>query len=397
MRRRPSRSLTSGGRGGSASHSATGPGSQPGCSAASKCSASQRVRVTGRELDLAVAVEQHDGGARRRVGGERADEAPARLRGSQRVLEPGAGEVEHVAVALGELALGAAEAATTASPRPVRMPIAISYSTPAAWSRSPYSSLRVKGPALDELGQPHGGAPAGRVRGQQRVVRRAPDDRLEGAGGLRLGRERLVVDGARGELDPIPREDVRGDELGERMERASPQLGLCRERSTIARANPYAAPTSVSASQGMASPANILLGAILTGNELDVDPATPVTRRCVRSLTVEAAAVVDPALDLEARLVGRSSGKDVQSGRKDRDHVKRCGRAEGGGVARPARTARNPAAAACHIALIHGEPQSAAHALLERAAGSLGEHHGPGVGRWPSRGVAARRWCHRGP
>src|SRR5580765_3060598 len=61
-------------------------------------------------LDLAVAVEQHDGGARRRIGGERADEAPARLRGPQRVLDAGAHEIEEVTVALGELALGSPEA-----------------------------------------------------------------------------------------------------------------------------------------------------------------------------------------------------------------------------------------------------------------------------------------------
>ena len=66
--------------------------------------------VEARVLDLAVAVEQHDGGARRRIGGERADEARARLRGPQRVLEAGAHEIEDVTVALGELTLGAAEA-----------------------------------------------------------------------------------------------------------------------------------------------------------------------------------------------------------------------------------------------------------------------------------------------
>ena len=109
MRRRPSRSLTSGGRGGSASHSATGRGSHPGCSAAPKCSASQRPASRAGELDLAVAVEQHHRRAGRRIVGERADEAPARLRGPQRTLEPRAGDVEHVAVALGELALGAPE------------------------------------------------------------------------------------------------------------------------------------------------------------------------------------------------------------------------------------------------------------------------------------------------
>src|SRR4051794_27196410 len=66
--------------------------------------------LEARLLDLAVAVEQHDRGARRRIGGERADEAPARLRGPQRVLEAGAREIEEVTVALGELALAAPEA-----------------------------------------------------------------------------------------------------------------------------------------------------------------------------------------------------------------------------------------------------------------------------------------------
>src|SRR4051794_22199299 len=66
--------------------------------------------VEARLLNLAVAVEQHDRGARRRIGGERADEAPARLRRPQRTLEAGAHEIEEVTVALGELALGAPEA-----------------------------------------------------------------------------------------------------------------------------------------------------------------------------------------------------------------------------------------------------------------------------------------------
>ena len=68
------------------------------------------VGIRTRELDLAVAVEQNDGGPRRRIGGERLDEAAAGLSGSQRALEHGASDVEHVAVALGELALGAPQA-----------------------------------------------------------------------------------------------------------------------------------------------------------------------------------------------------------------------------------------------------------------------------------------------
>ena len=79
---------------------------------------------------------------------------------------------------------------------------------------------------LHDLRQPQGRAPAGRVRREQRMVARVPDDRLEGAGRLRLGRGRLVIDGARGELDAIPGQDVRGNELGERLQRATSQLGL---------------------------------------------------------------------------------------------------------------------------------------------------------------------------
>src|SRR5439155_1356048 len=63
--------------------------------------------VGARQFDLAVAVEQHHRGAGRRIVGKRAREAPARLRGPQRTLEPRARDIEHVTVALGELALGA--------------------------------------------------------------------------------------------------------------------------------------------------------------------------------------------------------------------------------------------------------------------------------------------------
>jgi hypothetical protein len=59
------------------------------------------------------------------------------------------------------------------------------------------------------------------VRRQQRVVSRAAHDRLEGAGGLRLGRDRRVTNGARGQLDPVPAQDVGGHELGERRKRAT--------------------------------------------------------------------------------------------------------------------------------------------------------------------------------
>jgi hypothetical protein len=65
--------------------------------------------VPARERDLAVAVEQDNRALGRRVVGERADEALARLRGPQRTLEPRAGDVEDVAIAFGELALRAPE------------------------------------------------------------------------------------------------------------------------------------------------------------------------------------------------------------------------------------------------------------------------------------------------
>jgi hypothetical protein len=46
-----------------------------------------------REIDLATAVEQQNGGARRRIGGERTNKAFASLRGPQGALESAAGDV----------------------------------------------------------------------------------------------------------------------------------------------------------------------------------------------------------------------------------------------------------------------------------------------------------------
>src|SRR5215213_5578178 len=65
--------------------------------------------VRAGELDLALPVEQEHRRAGRRIVGQRADEAPARLRGPQGTLELRTGDVEHVAVALGEPALRAPE------------------------------------------------------------------------------------------------------------------------------------------------------------------------------------------------------------------------------------------------------------------------------------------------
>jgi hypothetical protein len=71
--------------------------------------------VPARERDLAVAVEQDNRALGRRVVGERADEALARMRGRQCNLEPRAGDVEDLAIALGELALRASVAGSTRS------------------------------------------------------------------------------------------------------------------------------------------------------------------------------------------------------------------------------------------------------------------------------------------
>jgi hypothetical protein len=58
------------------------------------------------------------------------------------------------------------------------------------------------------------------------VIGRAPDDGLERAGTLGLGRHRLVANLARRQLDPVPDDHVRGDQLGERVERTTAELRL---------------------------------------------------------------------------------------------------------------------------------------------------------------------------
>ena len=174
------------------------------------------------ELDLAIVVEQQDRRAGRRIVGERTDEAPARLRGPQRTLEPRAGDVEHVAVALGEPALGPPE------PGDDRLPATGAHADrdlvlhARGVQQVAVELAAVKDAGVHDLRQPQGRAPAGRVRGEQRMVARVPHDRLEGARRLRPQRDRLVIDGARGELDAIPGQHVRGNELGERLQRTTP-------------------------------------------------------------------------------------------------------------------------------------------------------------------------------
>ena len=58
------------------------------------------------------------------------------------------------------------------------------------------------------------------------MVGRMRDKRREGAGGLGVDRGRLMIHGARGELDAIPGHEVRGHEFGERLQRATSQVSL---------------------------------------------------------------------------------------------------------------------------------------------------------------------------
>jgi hypothetical protein len=129
---------------------------------------------------------------------------------------PRAGDVEHLAVALGEPALGTPEpgddrlAATGAHADRDLVLHACGAVELAAAERSP----------LPRRPTTAGRAPAGRMRREQRMVARVPDDRLECAGGLRPDQGPLVINGARGELDSIPGQDVRGNELRERLLRS---------------------------------------------------------------------------------------------------------------------------------------------------------------------------------
>ena len=91
------------------------------------------------------------------------------------------------------------------------------------------------------------------MRRQQRMVGRVPHDGLEGAGTLGLGGDRLVANVARRQLDPVPDDHVRGDQLGERVERTTAELRL-RAGARQLPGEPVRAPTSLSASQGIASP-----------------------------------------------------------------------------------------------------------------------------------------------
>ena len=256
VRRRPSRSLTSGGRGGSASHSATGRGSQPGCSAAPKCSASHR-SASGLECSISPLPSSSTtavpGGGSSASARTRRPRASAARNASSR---PGGRD---------RARRGRARRTRARSARARRRP---PHRAPCARrSRSRTPRRTVEQVAVQLAAGKDGGAPrpptsAGpgadaRLR-EQADDHRVAHDRLEGAGRLHPEGDRRVVDGARGELDAIPGQHVRGNEFGERLQRPRRSSATVRA-PTIARANPSTAPTSVSASQGMASRTRIHL------------------------------------------------------------------------------------------------------------------------------------------
>ena len=149
----------------------------------------------------------------------------ARLRGPQRVLEGGAHEIEDVAVALGELTLGAAETGddhlTTLRADADRDAVLDAGSVEQVAVQLAVGQAA----GLDGLGETQRRTPAGGMREQERVTRRVAHDCRERAGRLGLGGDRLVADSAGGELDAIPRQHVCRDELREPLQRPAAQLG----------------------------------------------------------------------------------------------------------------------------------------------------------------------------
>ena len=183
-------------------------------------------RSGARELDLAVAIEQYHGSVGRRVDGERAGEAPTRLHGPQRALELRADDVEHVAVALGELAFGAPETGDDrlAPPGPDADRDLVPHS--GSVQEVAVELVMRERATLRHVRQPQSRATTGRMRREQRVAGRVPDNGLERAGRLRPVRDRRMPNRTRGELDAIPGQDIRGNQLGESPQRAATQLLL---------------------------------------------------------------------------------------------------------------------------------------------------------------------------
>ena len=125
----------------------------------------------------------------------------------------GAHEIEDVTVALGELTLGAAEAGDdhVTTPR-------ADANRDAVLDAGSVEEVAVQvgmgqAAGLDRLGEAQRRTPTGGMREQERMTHRVAHDCLEGSGRLGLGGDRLVADGAGGELDAVPRQHVCGDEL----------------------------------------------------------------------------------------------------------------------------------------------------------------------------------------
>jgi hypothetical protein len=109
---------------------------------------------------------------------------------------------------------------------------------------------------LNCLGQAQRRTHSGGMRGQQRMTRRVPTIAANAAGGLGLGRDRLMSHDAGSELDAIPNHLIRWHKLREARQRPASQLGH-RTGSDERPGEPCAAPTSVSASQGVSSPVTV--------------------------------------------------------------------------------------------------------------------------------------------
>ena len=78
---------------------------------------------------------------------------------------------------------------------------------------------------LDGLGEAQRRTPTDSMREQKRMSHGVAHNCLEGAGRLGRGRDRLVVDGAGGEIDAVPRQHICGDEPSEFLQRPASQLG----------------------------------------------------------------------------------------------------------------------------------------------------------------------------
>jgi hypothetical protein len=81
-------------------------------------------------------------------------------------------------------------------------------------------------PGIDGLGEAQCRPPAGGVRGEERVPGHTAHDRRERPPRLGVGRDHLVADRARGDLDVIPGHHVGGDKLCEPLQRSTTHIGL---------------------------------------------------------------------------------------------------------------------------------------------------------------------------